>query len=146
MDVTESPRTYLRPLRHFEGTQAARHLVAMPNQLNVIAPYILEDVNTWVFDDPRVGLVQEPFVSGADVFLSFLSKDIPHSHKGFRLIFSADSFPGYQQKVTKVDDELGGSWYESTDPPMKGWLCPALLRYFSEAPHEIYVRAEALAR
>jgi len=109
----------------------------VPNQLNVIAPYLLESVNTWVFDDPRVGLVQEPFVSGADVFLSFLSKDIPDADKGFRLIFSAGPFPGYQQKA---------SWYESPDPPMRGWLCPALLRYFDEAPAEIYVRAEPLAK
>lgn len=118
----------------------------MPNQLNVIAPYLLEDVNTWVFDDPRVGLVQEPFVSGADLFLSFLSKDIQGADKGFRLIFSADPFPGYQHKVTKVEDEMGGSWYESANPPMRGWLCPALLRYFDKAPREIYVRAEPLAK
>ena len=118
----------------------------MPNQLNVIAPYILEDVNTWVFDDPRVGLVQEPFVFGADVFLSFLSKDILNAHNGFRLIFSAGPFPGYQQKVTRIEDEMGGSWYELADPPMKGWVCPALLRYFDAAPAEIYVRAEPLAK
>ena len=121
-------------------------LALMPNQLNVIAPYKLEGVNAWVFDDPRVGLVQEPFVFGADVFLSFLSKDIPNAQKGFRLIFSADPFPGYQQKVARIGDEMGGSWYESANPPMKGWLCPALLRYFDAAPAEIYVRAEPLAR
>ena len=25
----------------------------------------------------------------------------------------------------------------------EGWLCPALFRYFDEAPEEIYVKAEA---
>jgi hypothetical protein len=29
-------------------------------------------------------------------------------------------------------------------PPMEGWLCPALFRYFDEAPAELYVKAEAL--
>lgn len=118
----------------------------MSNQLNVIAPYILESVHTWVFDDPRVGLVQEPFVFGADVFLTFLSKDIPNAEKGFRLIFSAAPFPGYQHKVTQVKGEMGGNWYESENPPMKGWLCPALFRYFDAAPAEIYVKAEPLAK
>jgi hypothetical protein len=116
----------------------------MSNQLNIIAPYWLESVHMWVFDDPRVGLVQEPFVFGADVFLSYLAKDIPNAEKGFRLIFSAEPFPGYQHKVTQVQGEMGGSWYESVDPPMKGWLCPALLRYFDTAPAEIYLRAEAI--
>jgi hypothetical protein len=29
---------------------------------------------------------------------------------------------------------------------MEGWLCPALFRYFDEAPEEIYVKAEAKAK
>jgi hypothetical protein len=118
----------------------------MPNQLNVIAPYWLESVNTWVFDDPRVDLVQEPFVSGADTFLSFLAQDIPDAKKGFRITFSAQPFPEFQQKVTRINDEMGGTWYQSQNPPMKGWLCPALLRYFDEAPAKLYLRAEPLAR
>lgn len=34
------------------------------NAINVIAPYKHHDM--WVCDDPRVGLLQEPFVAGAD--------------------------------------------------------------------------------
>ncbi|NDC10677.1 MAG: hypothetical protein EBZ75_15335 [Oxalobacteraceae bacterium] len=34
----------------------------MSNQIQVISPYWLH--GTWVFDDDRVGLVEEPFVSG----------------------------------------------------------------------------------
>lgn len=34
------------------------------NSIIAIHPYVYEGV--WVFDDPAVGLVQEPFVSGAD--------------------------------------------------------------------------------
>ena len=34
------------------------------NSILAIHPYKTEGV--WVFDDPKVGLVQEPFVSGAD--------------------------------------------------------------------------------
>jgi hypothetical protein len=34
------------------------------NAINVIAPYKVH--GQWVFDDPRAGLSQEPFVAGAD--------------------------------------------------------------------------------
>jgi hypothetical protein len=37
------------------------------NAINVIAPY--KHQGMWVFDDPRVGLVQEPFVAGADTVI-----------------------------------------------------------------------------
>ena len=36
----------------------------MANQIMAIAPYWLDEIETWVFDDPGVDLVQEPFVSG----------------------------------------------------------------------------------
>ena len=34
------------------------------NELRIIHPY--KHTGTWVFDDERVGLVQEPLVLGAD--------------------------------------------------------------------------------
>ncbi|WP_299624292.1 hypothetical protein [Pelagibius sp.] len=37
------------------------------NALRVIHPYKTEGV--WVFEDEAVGLVQEPFVSGADTVI-----------------------------------------------------------------------------
>jgi hypothetical protein len=33
----------------------------MPNQILVIAPYLLDSVETWVFDDAAVDLIQEAF-------------------------------------------------------------------------------------
>ena len=129
----------------FEGEKSAIGNNQMPNQINVIAPYWLDDVQTWVFDDERVGLMQEPFVAGADVFLSHLVQDIPNARNGFRLLFSTGPFPGYQHKLTWVREELGGNWYRAVDPPMEGWLCPALFLYFDEAPAELYLKAEPLA-
>jgi hypothetical protein len=116
----------------------------MANQINAIAPYWLETVGTWVFDDERVGLVQEPFVSGADDFLTHLVRNIPDARNGFRLLFSAGPFPGYQQRLTWVRAEMGGNWYRAEQPTMEGWLCPALFRYFDAAPAELYVKAEPL--
>ena len=112
------------------------------NQINVIAPYWLESVGTWVFDDARVGLVQEPFVSGIPEMIDELVKEIPDARRGFRLVFSTGPFPGFQRKLSWVREEMGGNWYRSEDPPGEGWLCPALFRYFDEAPRELYVKAE----
>jgi hypothetical protein len=115
----------------------------MGNQILVIAPYWLESAMTWVFDDPEVGLKQEPFVEGVPEIIDHLVADIPDARQGFRLLFSSSAFPGYQRKLTRLREEYGGWWYAADEPPMEGWLCPALSRYFEEAPEEIYVKAEA---
>jgi len=41
---------------------------------------------------------------------------------------------------------MEGNWYRADEPPMEGWLCPALFRYFDEAPPELYVKAEPIRR
>ena len=114
----------------------------MPNQILTIAPYRLEEVDTWVFDDPAAGLQQEPFVSGVPEMIDHLVRDIPNARDGFRLLFSAAPFPGYQKRLVWKREEMGGNWYASDDPPMEGWQCPALFRYFDQAPVQLYVKAE----
>jgi hypothetical protein len=116
----------------------------MSNQILVISPYWLH--STWVFDDPAVGLVQEPFVSGIPEMIDDLVADISDARQGFRLLFSATPFPGFQRKLTWVREEMEGNWYKADEPPMEGWLCPALFRYFEAAPAELFVKAEALKR
>jgi len=116
----------------------------MRNQIQVIAPYWLESVQTWVFDDDRVELVEEPFVSGIPAMIDDLVADIPDAQNGFRLMFSASPFPGHQRKLEWMREKLGGNWYRLGE--FEGWLCPALLRYFESAPAELYVKAEALKR
>ncbi len=114
----------------------------MPNQIMIIAPYWVDDLGAWVFDDAIVGLRQEPFVSGVPEMIDWLVRDIPNARNGFRLTFSAAPFPGYQKKLAWRREEMGGNIYATEDPPMEGWLCPALFRYFDAAPPEIYVKAE----
>lgn len=114
----------------------------MPNALYVIAPYWHH--NTWVFDDPARGLRQEPFVSGVPEMIDQLVAAIPNARQGFRLVFSDQPFPGYQKAFTLTRGEFSGSWYRCDDPPMEGWLCPALFKYFDAAPATIYAKAEAM--
>jgi hypothetical protein len=110
------------------------------NAIGVIAPYKYEGL--WVFDDPAVGLAREPFVAGIDLMIDRLVAQIPGAEKGFRLLFSATPFPGYTLALVWRREEFGGNWYYSPDFDLEGWLCPALLRYFEKAPHELYARAQ----
>jgi len=111
------------------------------NSIIVIEPY--KYAGTWVFDDPRVGLKREPFVSGVPELIDRLVSDIPHADKGFRLLFSGAPFPGYTSQFVWLRKEKGGNWYYSEEFKGEGWLCPALFRYFKQAPKVIYVKAEA---
>ena len=110
------------------------------NAIGVIAPYKYEGM--WVFDDPATGLVREPFVAGIDTMIDKLVASVPDAEKGFRLLFSAAPFPGYNVKLEWRRGEYGGNWYFSPDYDLEGWLCPALFKYFDNAPKEIYVKAE----
>lgn len=113
------------------------------NAILVIRPYYWE--GTWVFDDERVGLVREPFVCGAPEMIDVLVADIPEARKGFRLLFSALPFPGFQAKIVWVREEITGNWYRWEERNLEGWLCPALFKYFDAAPQTIFCKAEPLA-
>ncbi len=108
------------------------------NSLCVIHPYKHEGM--WVFDDDRVGLVREPFVSGADTIIDRMVSSIPNAEKGFSLVFSGSPFPGYHARFEWRRTEHGGNWYFSPELNMEGWLCPALFKYFREAPRELYAQ------
>ena len=114
------------------------------NSMMVIKPYKWEGI--WVFDDDKTGLVREPFVAGVPEILEALlhKQNIPleEAEKGFRLYFSAIPFPGHQLAAKRVGDEAGGTWYEESMSNARGWLCPALFRYFTTAPDNLYVRVE----
>jgi hypothetical protein len=114
----------------------------MPNQIFVIAPYW--HAGTWVFDDAERGLDKEPFVEGIPQMIDDLVQDIPGAREGFRLLFSTAPFPGFQRRVEWVREDMEGNWYRSDDPPMEGWLCPALFKFFETAPQEIFVKAEPI--
>jgi hypothetical protein len=111
------------------------------NTLIVIVPY--RHAGTWVFDDPKAGLVREPFVAGVPEMIDVLVKDIPDATNGFRLLFATQAFPGNQKKLTWLRGDMGGNYYKMDDPAMEGWICPAMFRYYQAAPKELYVRAEA---
>jgi hypothetical protein len=108
------------------------------NAVIAIHPYKVNGM--WVFDDPAVGLMQEPFVSGSDAIIDRMVKEIPNADLGFTLVFSAQPFPGFQAEFEWQRAELSGNWYYCAALKMEGWLCPALLKYFDSAPKKIYAQ------
>ena len=110
------------------------------NAINVIAPY--RYLGMWVFDDARVGLVQEPFVSGADAIIDRAVAHIPGAQSGFLMLFSSSPFPGHTFRLEWRRAEMDGNWYYSADLDMKGWLCPALLKYFDEPPRQLFMQVK----
>jgi len=113
----------------------------MKNSIFVIKPYKWE--GTWVFDDPAVDLVREPFVAGADTIIDVATRDIPNADQGFLAIFSASYFPDAKIVLDWVQEDGGGNVYVWAEKGMKGWLCPALLSYFDQAPAKLYVQVKA---
>ena len=115
----------------------------MKNSIFVIKPYKWEGL--WVFDDSAVGLVKEPFVGGADTIIDVATSHIPNADRGFLAVFSASPFPGAQIVLEWVGEEMGGNVYRWPEKEMQGWLCPALLRYFSEPPQKLFIQVKAAA-
>jgi hypothetical protein len=110
--------------------------------LKVIQPYRAR--GTWVFDDEATGLEGEPFVNGMPEMIDRLVADIPGAASGFRLTISAEDFPDHDLVVERREPYAHGWYYADPRSGQRGWLCPALFKYFREAPERIYVRADPL--
>ncbi|HXJ43250.1 MAG TPA: DUF6717 family protein [Bryobacteraceae bacterium] len=111
------------------------------NSINVISPYKFAG-RMWVFDDPRHGLVQEAFISGADVVIDRAVAHIPNAAGGFLLIFASIAFPGHTFRLEWRRSDSEGNWYYAPDFDVEGWLCPALLKYFETPPRQIFFQVK----
>ncbi len=114
------------------------------NAIFVIRPYQWEGL--WVFDDDRVGLVKEPFVAGADTMIdtALARKGINNGERGFLLFFSKHPFPDADFDIDWLREESAGNVYSWPETGQEGWLCPALLLYFPEAPKKLYLKLRAI--
>lgn len=95
----------------------------------------------WVFDDPSVGLVKEPFVAGADDLIEHISEGADK----VALTFSTIPFPGHTMSLVKTGGgkEIGTN-YHCPEFEQELWLCPALNLYYPASPETIYVKFKAL--
>jgi hypothetical protein len=78
----------------------------MTNAIRMITPY--RHSGTWVFDDPEVELVREPFIEGVPAMIDDLVSNIPDAREAIRLTFSEIPLSGYQR-------ELAGSMRNPAD-------------------------------
>lgn len=118
----------------------------MKNSIFTIKPYNLEGV--WVFDDPSVDLVREPFVAGVPAIIAIMTSHLKNPKKGFSLLFSDIKFPGSQGCLIRNDkrkEEVGTWYFVEGMPHLEGWLCPALNKYYPQSPERIYFLCENLA-
>ncbi len=112
------------------------------NSIFILVPY--RHGGTWVFDDESRNLRKEPFVIGIPGMIDKLVENVPGADKGFRLLFSAQPFPGHTHTLVWKRAEGGGNWYECPQLTAEGWLCPALRKFFLGAPRTLYFKAEAM--
>jgi len=113
------------------------------NQINIINPYTWN--SWWVFDDEDKGLIKEPLVAGADTLLTKLAGPV----ENVTIAFSQDAFPGHTHMMEKVGEGMGGGTdyiVEMHGYAHELWLCPALLKYFDEAPESIYFNLKAIPK
>jgi len=119
----------------------------MSNSIHVIHPYRHpQNPKTWVFDDERHGLVQEPFVLGASEAIDrIVSKKFGDTDR-VEMIFSITPIPNADCVLKRVmagysPDKLGCTYHDGTE---ELWLCPAMTHYFGteRAPEEIYITAQ----
>jgi len=108
------------------------------NSIFVIHP--VRHGGIWDFTDPAVGLVNEPFVGSVNTVLDWMLAQAgkPGATK-MSLQFSANQFPG-ATGFTKTSEQFGGNNYYCKELNVEGWLCPALFKYFPEAPPELWIR------
>ena len=67
---------------------------------------------------------------------------IPKAGQGFLAVFSAGYFPDAQIVLEWVREE-GGNVYRWPEKGMEGWLCPALLRYFTEPSAKLHIQVKS---
>tara|TARA_R110002020_G_scaffold84466_1_gene209204 strand:- start:427 stop:882 length:456 start_codon:yes stop_codon:yes gene_type:complete len=104
--------------------------------------------SAWVFDNPAVGLLKEPFVAGADEIFDEIAhvRAVDPSRARIDILFSDAQFPGWQILAEHLGPSMGGDDYQvissefETLDTHEFWLCPALLKYFADAPDKIFMK------
>ena len=120
----------------------------------ILSLYVYKDTKgRWVFDDPAKRIHQEPFVSGMDKVLDYLTKGIPNAgYYGFILHIQEGVGSDDHLFVTLCHAEailhpyLGQSnWYYCEElGRMRAWICPVLYKYIDHTPQILCLWAEEI--
>jgi len=94
----------------------------------------------WVFDDERFGIVEQPFVFGADLILEKMAAQSGVNGERLNAVFAGIPFPGSEYTLRFVREETEGFMYRWEEENLQSWLSPSLKNYFPEPPPEIYLQ------
>jgi len=142
-------------LNQFNDSIACRKVLEANNSILIIQPCF--KAGLWVFDDERTGLVDEPFVAGADDLIEYLlSKHgmLPSARAGFTAVFSTLPFPGHHACLVFQSFKNMGSVYivendrffRNSAGTREVWLCPALNLYFRQSPDRLFIQLRSDGR
>jgi hypothetical protein len=95
----------------------------MANAIHLLMPY--RHASTWVFDDPRVGLSQEPFVSGILEMIDAMVPEIPTPKR------ASGSYS--QQRRFRANKSSWRRCKQNMRAYAEGWRCPALFSLLSRS-------------
>jgi hypothetical protein len=114
----------------------------MSNSIFSIHPYRpYSSSNGWVFDDPGTGLKAEAFVAGIPEMMNLAITEWNIPDDKLVCHFSAGKIPGKNVvHLQWISEEHGGNWYVWEEKELVGWFCPALFKYFPEAPKNLYIQ------
>jgi hypothetical protein len=105
------------------------------NEINILHPYQMD--GAWIFDDPEIDIHGQPIICGIPGVINKVMKGATR----FTVHISQAPFQNYNTVLVKLKDSDEG-WYKFINTDIKGWLCPAFLKYFPDYPDEIYLRIE----
>lgn len=104
--------------------------------------------NTWCFDIPFAGIIDEPFVDGIPELIEFhlnrKGKLKEAKKTGICVLFSGttkkpDCFKnGIYAKLQRREEDNGGCWYWDAAAKAHGWLCPNLYQFFARPPRQVH--------
>lgn len=95
----------------------------------------------WSFDDDVRGLIGEPFVGETNTLIDSMAEESGYDlddNVQVALLFSNEQFPKYQCSLYLHETSPGGSTYIDTARLLEPWLCPAMFKYFPEAPKWLF--------
>jgi hypothetical protein len=95
----------------------------------------------WAFDDEMRGLKNEPFVGETNNLLDKMAIESGYDlndNPQVALLFAATEFPDYQCDLNLIETSPTGTTYRDQISGIYPWLCPAMFKYFPEAPEKMY--------
>jgi hypothetical protein len=95
----------------------------------------------WAFDDETRGLKNEPFVGETNDLIDKMAVESGYELEDnlqVALLFAATEFPNHQCDLTLVETSPTGTTYQDEMSDLFPWLCPAMFKYFPEAPKKMY--------